>query len=337
MIKLGLLDYAQIDEGSNAQAALQNTITLAQLAESLGYERFWMAEHHNVPAFASSSPELIMMRLADATKRIRIGSGGVMLPHYSPYKVAENFRVLEAFHPHRIDLGLGNTIGTPLVNRTLNENKKSKLNYEQSIVDLTKYLSDQVDENHRFHGIAAHPVITTVPQMWLLSTSIKNAKMAAKLGIGYTFGLFPLAGIDKLKIGIQAAKTYRDEFQPSAFMPTPKVSIAPFVVVAESNEQAEEYAEALDLWLLGTDNFGQLREFPSVETARNYQYTENETTIIQANRARMVVGDIEIVTAQLNELITQFKADELLLIPLIPGLEARKKAIELLAKAFNLI
>ena len=335
LIKLGILDYAQIDEGSNAQAALQNSITLAQLAESLGYERFWMAEHHNVPAFASSSPELIMMRLADATKRIRIGSGGVMLPHYSPYKVAENFRVLEAFHPHRIDLGLGNTIGIPIVNRTLNENKKGKLNYEQSIVDLTKYLSDQVNENHRFHGITANPVITTVPQMWLLSTSIKNAKVAAKLGIGYTFGLFPLAGIDKLRIGIQAATIYRDEFKPSPFMPEPKVSIAPFVVVAESNEQAEEYAEALDLWLLGTDNFGQLREFPSVETARDYQYTENEKAIIQANRIRMVVGDIENVTAQLNELVTQFKADELLLIPLIPGLEARKKAIELLARAFN--
>src|SRR5699024_11248977 len=100
---------------------------LVKLAETLGYEPFWMAEHHYVPAFASSSPELIMMRLADATKRIRIGSGGVMLPHYSPYKVAENFRVLEAFHPNRIDLGMGNTIGTPIVNRTLNENKKGKL------------------------------------------------------------------------------------------------------------------------------------------------------------------------------------------------------------------
>ena len=335
MVKLGILDYAQIDEGSSAQKALQNTIKLAQLAEVLGYVRFWMAEHHNVPAFASSSPELIMMRLADATKRIRIGSGGVMIPHYSPYKVAENFRILEAFHPGRIDLGIGNTVGTPVVNQTLNENKKSKLNYEQSIVDLTKYVSDQVDENHRFSGIIANPVIATVPQVWVLSTSIRNAKMAAKLGIGYTFGLFPLAGIDKLKIGIQAAETYRNEFKPSSFMLEPKVSIAPFVVVAETNEQAEEYAEALDLWLLGTDNFGELKEFPSVETARQYSYTEEEKEIIQANRIRMVVGDIESVTEQLNELIIQFKADEVLLVPLMPGLDARKKAIELLAGAFH--
>lgn len=334
VVKLGLLDYAQVDEGDSAQEALHHTVTLVQLAESLGYERFWMAEHHNVLAFASSSPELIMMRLLDATSQIRIGSGGVMLPHYSPYKVAENFRILEAFHPNRVDLGMGNTVGTPIVNRVLNEKKRGKLSYEQSIVDIAKYLSDQVDEEHRFHGITAQPVIPTVPQMWLLSTSIRNAKMAAKLGVGYTFGLFPIAGIDKLKTGIKAAEVYRDEFQPSQFMTKPKVSIAPFVVVAESNDQAEEYAEALDLWLLGNDNFGQLNEFPSVETAWNYQYTEKEKSITQANRTRMIVGDIEQVEAQLNELVSQFKADELLLIPLMPGIEARKKAIELLAKAF---
>ena len=334
MVKLGVLDYAHIDEGMNAQTALQHTVLLAQLAESLGYKRFWIAEHHNVPAFASSSPELIMMRLADATKRIRIGSGGVMLPHYSPYKVAENFRILEAFHPNRIDLGIGNTVGTPIVNRVLNENKQGKLNYRKSIADLTNYLSDQMDENHRFYDISANPVISTVPQMWVLSTSIKNAKMAAQLGIGYTFGLFPLAGVDKLQIGIQAADTYRREFKSSAFMPEPKVSIAPFVVVAETNDEAEAYAEALDLWLLGNDNFGQLSAFPSVETARQYEYTQAEENTIQANRTRMVVGDVEHVTAQLNALVTQFKADELLLIPLMPGLEARKKALELLANAF---
>lgn len=334
LVKLGILDYAQIDEGSNAQKALHYSIELAQLAESLGYERFWMAEHHNVPAFASSSPEIIMMRLADATKRIRIGSGGVMMPHYSPYKVAENFRILEAFHPGRIDLGIGNTVGTAIVNRILNENKQAKLNYEQSIVDVSKYLSDQVDENHRFYEVTANPVVATKPQMWVLSTGVKNAKMAARQGIGYTFGLFPIAGIDKLNTGMKAAETYRREFQPSPFMREPKVSIAPFVVVAETNEQAKAYAEALDFWLLGTDNFNYLKAFPSVETAREHIYTEKEKAIMQANRTRMVVGDIESVTEQLNELITQFKADEVLVIPLMPGVEARKKAMKLLAGAF---
>ncbi len=335
MVKLGILDYVQIDEESNASEALRHTVELAKLAESLGYTRFWVAEHHNVPAFASSSPELVMMRLADATTRIRIGSGGVMIPHYSPYKVAENFRTLEAFHPGRIDLGIGNAVGTALVNRTLNENKQRKVGYEESIVDLTQYLSDEVDKEHRFSGITANPVIPTVPQMWVLSTGVRNAKMAAKLGIGFTFGLFPIAGMDKFNIGIQAAKSYRDEFQPSAFMPEPTVSIAPFVVVAETNELAEAYAEALDFWLLGVDNFSYLTAFPSVETARQYPYTEKERATIEANRIRMVVGDIDSVTAQINELIFQFKADEVLFVPLLPGIEARKKAIELLANAFK--
>ncbi len=334
MLKLGILDYAQIDEGSSAKEALSNTVELAQLAEALGYGRFWVAEHHDVPAFASSAPELVMMHLANATKQIRLGSGGVMIPHYSPYKVAENFRTLEAFHPGRIDLGIGNTVGTAIVNHTLNEKKQGKIGYEQSIVDLTKYLSDQVDENHRFAGITANPVISTVPEMWVLSTSMRTAKIAAKLGIGFTFGLFPLAGMDKFNIGIEAVKTYREEFKPSLFMKRASVAIAPFVVVAETNELAEEYAEALDFWLLGIDNFSYLTEFPSVESARQFTYTEKQKEQIQANRIRMVIGDIHSVTEQINMLVDQFNADEVLLVPLLPGLEARKKAMKLLASAF---
>lgn len=334
LLKFGILDYAQIDEGSSASEALNNTVELAQLAESLGYERFWIAEHHNVPAFASSSPELVMMHLANVTEGIRLGSGGVMIPHYSPYKVAENFRTLEALHPGRIDLGIGNTVGTVIVNRTLNEKKQGKIGYEQSIVDVTKYLSDQVDENHRFAGITANPVIPTVPEMWLLSTSMRTAKIAAKLGIGFTFGLFPLAGMDKFKIGLEAVKTYREEFKASAFMKKASVAIAPFVVVAETSELAEEYAEALDFWLLGIDNFSYLTEFPSVKAARQFQYTEKQKAVIQANRIRMVVGDIDSVTQQINDLVNQFKADEVLFVPLLPGFEARKKAIKLLASVF---
>src|SRR5699024_8146064 len=334
MVNIGILDYAQIDEGSNGAEALHNSIKLAQLAEQLNYKRFWVAEHHDVPAFASSSPEMVMMRLADATEHIRIGSGGVMLPHYSPYKIAENFRILEAYHPNRIDLGFGNTVGTPLVNKTLNEKKQGKPNYEQSIIDLTKYLTDTVDNEHRFAEITANPVIPTVPQMSVLSTSVRRAQMAAKLGIGYTLGLFPIADEKKYNIGMHATETYRNEFQRSQFMPSPIVSIAPFVVVAETNEEAESYAEALDIWLLGKDNFSYYPTFPYVETARQYNYTEKEKESFQKDRFRMVVGDIESVKNQINHMIRQFNADEVLFVPLMPGFKARKRAIELLAKAF---
>jgi len=334
VVTLGVLDYAQIDEGKDGTKALHETVSLAKHVEKLGFERFWVAEHHNVPAFASSSPELLLMRLAHATDRIRLGSGGVMLPHYSPLKVAENFRMLEAFFPNRIDLGIGNTVGTPLVNKTLNELKNGKLTYEQSIKDLQKYLIDGVEESHRFYGITAQPTITTNPQMWVLSTSVGSAQMAASLGIGYTFGLFPLAGKDKLQVGIKAINTYRQAFTPSAMMPEPRVSIAPFVVVGETEEEAKEYAQALDLWLLGKKNFSEFTQFPSVETARTYAYTKRDLQMIEANRTRMVVGNATQVHAQLLELVKQFQADEVLLIPLMPGIEARKKALQLLAKQF---
>lgn len=330
MVKLGVLDYGQIDEGSSAKQALHQTVELAQLTESLGYERFWMAEHHNVPAFASSSPELIMMRLADATERIGIGSGGVMIPNYSPYKVAENFRVLEAFHPGRIDLGVGNSVGTPIVNQVLNETKSSKLSYEQSLIDLTKYLNNQADDTHRFSGITAHPVVATVPDIWTLSASVKSAQMAAKLGIGFTYGFF-LTGMDQLATGIQAAETYRKEFISSPFMPKPKVSLAVIVAVGETDDEVKAYEDALDLWMLGKDDYSYLQAFPSAETARTYAYTEEEKVMVQANRKKRITGNVESVSKQLKALVAQFKADEVLLLPLMPGISARKKAIELLA------
>lgn len=334
MVQLGVLDYAQIDEGENATTALHHTVLLAKHAEALGYTRFWMAEHHNVPAFASSSPEMVMMHLANATKRIRLGSGGVMLPHYSPYKVAENFRILEAFFPNRIDLGIGNNIGTPLVKNALNENKNSILDYEKSMKDIQTYLTDQVNEEHRFHGITANPVVPTNPEMWLLSTSMKNAKVAAKLGLGYMFGLFLLADEKKLANARKAIDLYQSEFNPSPFMKKPNVSIAPIIVVADTNEQARAYAETLDLWLLGKGHFTELRTYPSIDTARNYPYTEYDKQLIQTNRNRMIVGDIDRVKTELDTLIKRYKADEVLFIPLIPGIEARKRALELLADAF---
>lgn len=334
MVKIGVLDYAQIDEGKTAKEALEETITLARLADFHGFERFWVAEHHNVPAFASSSPELLMMRIADATNSIRVGSGGVMLPHYSPYKVAENFRILESFHPNRIDLGFGNNAGTSLVNRAMNENKKAKLPVDQSVADLIAYFNDTINQDHRFSGITANPVTETNPQMFALSTSMKSALMAASAGIGYTFGLFPFAGTRKLDLGPEIAKTYRKEFKPSLMLSKPNVIVAAFVAIADTKEEAEKYATALDLWLLGKDAFSALKNFPSVETAKNFTYLEKDREIMKNNRNYLIHGDPNDVKAQINDLALEFNADEILLIPLIPGFDARKRAYELIAETF---
>ena len=334
MVKIGVLDYAQIDEGKDARTALNETVILARLAELLEYNRFWVAEHHNVPAFANGSPELLIMRLADATSTIRVGSGGVMLPHYSPYKVAENFRILEGFHPNRIDLGIGNNSGTLLVNHAMNENKRKKFSYNDSILDLVAFFNDNIDKDHRLSGITANPVMDTKPEMFILSTGINSAKMTAAAGLGYTFGLFPFVGMDKLDVGAEAAKTYRSEFKPSLMSSKPKVMIAPFIAIADTNEEAEEYALALDLWLLGKNAFSEFDRFPSPETARRYAYTEEDKEQMKINRKYMVVGDKERAKAQMDKLIDQFGADEVLFIPLLPGIDARKRAYQLIAETF---
>lgn len=334
MVDLGILDYAQIDEGSYPTRALKETVELAKHCDQLGFKRFWVAEHHDVPAFASSSPEVIMMHLLDQTESIRIGSGGVMLPHYAPLKVAENFKVLQALHPDRVDLGIGNSPGTKSVFQALNEQRTGKYDYEEAIKDLQGFLVNDLPQDHPHHGVSANPDIDQVPQMWVLSSSVKSAKMAARLGVGYAFGIFPYASRDRLEVGKEACRIYREEFQPSKFLSEPKVTVAPFLTVSENEDEALAYAEALDLWLLGKDNFANLTEFPSVETARQYKYTDEDRQLIERNRTRMVTGNLDQVTSQLEDIAESMQADELLLIPLMPNLSARKQAASLLAEHF---
>lgn len=336
MVKINVLDYAVIDEGQSATDALKETVMLAKIAENLGFYRFWMAEHHDVNAFASSSPELIMMHVLGQTKSIRLGSGGVMIPHYSPLKVAENFRVLENLYPNRVDLGVGNTLGTPQVNKTMNEMRPRKQRYEENINDIKKYVTNTDDESHRFNEVAANPLGETNPEMWVLSTSIRTAELAARQGIGYTFGLFPQASKDKTSVGKEAARVYREQFVPSKVMEKPTVMVSPFVVVAETESEAQAFAKSLDLWLLGKKNFSEFNYFPSVETAEEYTYTVEELKRLESNRSRMVVGDAASVKLQLERLVETIQADELLLIPLIPGIENRQRALELIAKEFKL-
>ena len=335
-MKINLLDYAVIDEGQDATTALKETVRLAQKAEDLGFYRFWMAEHHDVNAFASSSPEMMMMHILGQTKRIKVGSGGVMLPHYSPLKVAENFRVMENLYEGRVDLGFGNTLGTPEVNKAMNEYRPRKQRYKENISDIKKFLCNEDDEEHRFNNVLANPLGESNPEMWVLSTSVKSAELAARQGIGYTFGLFPHASRDKADVGKLAVERYRENFIPSKVMAKPTVMISPFVVVADTDEAAEHMAKALDLWLLGKMNFSEFERFPSVETAEEYTYTVEEVKRLESNRSRMVVGSAKSVKDQLDQLIEKIDADELLLIPLMPGVNNRHRALELIASIYKL-
>lgn len=184
-MKLSILDYVPIFEGRSAHEAFQHSVELAQRAEQLGYVRYWVAEHHQIRSVASSAPEMVMMTLLEQTSNIKIGSGGVMLPHYSPYKVAEQFKMMEARHPHRVDMAIGRSPSFNNVNAALNENKERKLDFDTQLDDLNKYFNDDIDKAHRFKTLLATPLIPTKPEMYILGMSERSAKLAGKRGLPF--------------------------------------------------------------------------------------------------------------------------------------------------------
>ncbi|MDN7246139.1 LLM class flavin-dependent oxidoreductase [Planococcus shenhongbingii] len=322
MIALNILDYSPIDEGGTAREALLQTTELAKFAEQLGYKRFWVSEHHKVMSVAGSSPEMLMMHLAASTNSIRIGSGGVMLPHYSAYKVAENFRVLEALHPNRIDLGIGRSRSYLKVNQALNGNKR--IPYDQQIEDLQQYLTDA-------NELIATPVVETAPEMWMLGTGGSSAELAAAKGTAYAYAHFARPAMS----GVEVVDTYRKRFQPSKLLGKPKVIIAVFAVVAETAEQAEEIAKAFDLWLLFVESDISPPYYPSIETAAARGFSAAEQEKVAKNRKRMIIGDAETVKAEIERIAELYGADEVTIIPNVSGAKNRMKGIELLAEAFG--
>lgn len=336
MVKLNVLDYAQVDEGSNPYEAIRHSTELAKHADNVGFHRFWVAEHHNLPAFASSSPEVLMMHIADSTGEIRVGSGGVMLPHYSPFAVSENIRMIEAAHKGRVDLGIGNTLGVKSVQEALDETTDELLDYNESVKDVKHFLTSADDPDFRHNELTANPNVETTPEMFMLSASVKNAKFAAKEGIGYCYGIFPYASPDKIKIGKRAFNAYRDNFVPSEVLSKPKNMFSIFASVAETVEEAEAAAKAIDLWMLGQDNFEHFDYFPSVEYAENYEPTPNQAKRIEKNRSRMVVGSRDTIKGKLDEYADAFDADEIMVCMIMPGIERRKKGLSILADVYGL-
>ncbi|UDI77208.1 LLM class flavin-dependent oxidoreductase [Staphylococcus taiwanensis] len=328
-----ILDYAMIDEGKDAQQALQDTTRLAKLADDLGYKRFWLTEHHDVPAFAGSSPELLMMYLLGQTTRIKLGSGGVMLPHYSPFNVAEHFKMLEALYPGRVDLGIGNNPGTAIVKRAMDEDKRDYLDYAQSIEDIRHYLSSPIEEQ-RVGKVIAQPQLTRHPEMWLLSTSQRSAKLAASQGMGYTLGTFLLPSQDKIDAAKTSVAVYREHFQRTGLNMAPKVMLTTFAIVTDTEEEAHQLLDALDVWLLGKRQFAEFDRFPSGETAQAYALTDRDKRVIEQHRARILAGTIDQVKPRLDAMIQAFEADEVLVVPLLPGIDQRCRTIERLAHAY---
>lgn len=333
MIKLSILDQSHISEGSTPVEALANTIKVAQEAEKLGYHRFWVSEHHFASSLAGSSPEVLISYIAAKTSSIRIGSGGVMLPHYSPYKVAENFRVLEGLSPNRIDLGVGRAPGgMHLATRALQEGKRNSLdNYPQQIDDLIAYLHDQVDEKHRFAGLQATPSIQTAPELWMLGSSGDSAMLAAERGANFAYAQF-ISG----QSGAENVRWYQEKFRPSILGDKPNSLVSIFVVCSETEEEATQLVSSIDLAMLLLEKGVKSGGLPSVETALNYSYSAYDLFRIQENRKKVLVGNPQQVKEQILTLAEKYRTNEIMIVVPIHDFDKKLNTFRLLSQEFNL-
>ncbi len=330
---LGVLDQSPIRSGGTATEAIQETLVLAEHAERLGYSRYWLAEHHSSGGLAGAAPEVLMGQVAARTSRIRVGSGGVMLSHYSPLKVAENFRVLEALFPGRIDLGIGRAPGSDQrTARALRYGPGSVPleHFPQQLADLIGFLHDELPSGHPFGGVRAMPAGPTAPPLWILGSSGDGAALAAHFGTAFSYAHF----INAVG-GVDAVRAYRESFQPSPRLASPEASVAVFALCAETEEAAERLARCRDLFIvrLYTGRFGP---FPSVEEAEAYSYSAPELAIVAEARRRTVAGTPERVKARLEALAAEYGVDELIIVTIAHEFKARLRSYELLAEAFGL-
>jgi luciferase family oxidoreductase group 1 len=330
---LSVLDQSPIRSGVDAAQAIQETLELAQFCDRLGFRRYWLAEHHATGGLAGSCPEILIGRVAALTGRMRIGSGGVMLSHYSALKVAEHFRMLETLFPGRIDLGIGRAPGSDGKTAMALQHGPGSLPIEyfpRQIADLQGFLKNQLDTDHPFHGIEAMPTGGSVPELWLLGSSDQSAAYAAHFGSRFAFAHFinPHGGE-------QVMAAYREYFSPSAELSQPEGSVAVFVICADSDEQAQWLRKSRDLWLLRLRK-NQLGPIPTPEQADAYPYSEQDRMMLEMNRERSIVGSPATVKAQIDALAARYGVDEVVVVTICHDFQARLRSYELLARAYGL-
>jgi luciferase family oxidoreductase group 1 len=326
---LGVLDQSPIAEGTTPAQALHNSLDLAELTDRLGYHRYWVAEHHATPALACAAPEILIGAIAPRTRRIRVGSGGVMLPHYSPLKVAETFSSLSGLHPERIDLGLGRAPGTdPMTMLALQRDRRHAPgdDFIEQLVELLGLLEGRLPPNHPFARHASTlPGLPERPEPWLLGSSPQSALWAAELGLPYSFADF----INPQ--GAAIAADYRGRFVDSERLAAPLVSVGVIAICADTDEEAEQLA-ASSRMMLSLLRQGRLIQIPPVEKALSYL----ETRSPGKSDRRAVIGSPETVRAGLEAVAAEYGADELLVLTITHDHAARRRSYELIAEAFGL-
>lgn len=321
-MKLSVLDQSVITKGQDAKATFEETVRLAQFTEELGYTRFWVAEHHNTNGMAGSAPQVLISHLATMTERMKIGSGGVLLPQYSPYKIAEDFKVMETLFPGRIDLGIGRSPGGSYETRmALTDGLKKSMNdFPRQVGQLQNFL-------HEGSRVKAYPDLQQPPMTWILGITHRGARVAAENGTAFTYGHFINSSNGK-----RALDYYHTHFQPSAGLKAPVSNVCIFVVCAPTQEEAEKIARSQDLWLLEVER-GIDTRIPSKEEAENRELTTREMEKIKENRKRTIVGTPEKVKEELQLLSGIYRTDEFMIITNISEFEDKLRSYELLAGA----
>jgi luciferase family oxidoreductase group 1 len=331
-VRLSVLDISPVPSGSTPSDALRNTVDLARLADTAGFERYWLAEHHNTPSIASATPEVLIGHVASATDRIRIGAGGIMLPNHSPLKVAETFRLLEALHPGRIDLGIGRAPGTD--GRTALALRRSRHallvdDFPQQLGELFGFLFDDLGSDHPFHGIVASPSGVAPPDLWILGSSDYGATVAAQLGLGFAF-----ARHIQPEPAVPVLQAYRRSFRPSVLREAPAAILAVSALCAETDDRADALAASLDLaWVrIAT---GERGAFPSPAEVAAHRWTPQEEALRLANRRRHIIGGPERVRAEIMALADAAGVDEVMVLTMAYDHADRRRSYELLAEAFS--
>ncbi len=328
-LKLSVLDQSPAAQDKTQDHAIRESLALAKHCDALGYHRYWVSEHHNSASIVGTAPEVLMAAIAATTQRIRVGSAGVMLPHYSTLKVAEQFRVLEAIAPGRIDLGVGRAPGSDrMTAMALNPDANAAENFPTQVQELGLWLRGELlPPGHPFREIRAHPQGPTTPEIWILGSSDYGAQLAAHFGLPYAYAYFFTDGR-----GTEEALTlYRRNFRASSLHAQPSATICVWALAADTEAEARHLLRTREHWRVGFEK-GLRTPLLSPEAAAAQPYTEAERSIIQRLRERAIVGTADQVTSKLKELAAMFGLDEIVINTWTHAPAARHRSYELIAQ-----
>ncbi len=326
-MKLSVLDQSPVIGTLGARRAIEETLALARRADALGYQRYWLAEHHAIGALADPCPEVLLARLGAETTRMRIGSGGVLLPYYSAFKMAEIFRMLEALYPGRVDLGIGRAPGgdTRTAQAVGGGSFPDARNFPQQVWELVGHLDGSLPDDHPFKRLRAQPEGETAPQVWLLGSSDYSGALAAQLGLRFAFAHFI-----NPQGGDAVTRAYREQFRPSAREPQPQALVCTFAICAESDVEAERLAASIDLrrlhMALNLDT-----TVPPLEEALRHEYSDEQRRYVMGQRARAVIGGPAKCRREIEAMAERYAADEVMLLTITGDYASRLRSYELLA------